>query len=730
MSLIPKISVSLPSKRSESNLSADCNTSANFGELQPTYCRLMMPDQSNHVKVNSLVRLASMPLPTFADLRLRHYHNFVPMSQIWEQFSSYMAKQPYSNGNTTFVPTQTPRFFVRYYWADIIRRFSYISVVHKDDVTKPLSIMTSVNTEGQLFLSVLRRALADNTLRLSTFGQDHSTVAVDVPVFEHFETDLTSGLKTGGFIFADGYKLVADPMRLHSGAIVAADLQKLNTRIDEDSQAVPEAVGVTGADFVEQLSFFDSSNNLVYDDYLLCYKLMPFAKHLRKIVIGLGSQFNPYHFAVEPEVPFKLIAFYKAWFELFRPKREMNFTQTTCWQLIKLLNESVPVDFNEVSSSYSESVCNVFRVFVSNLMRDTFYYFPQDYFGMSTSSVTPGNSSVKSIVSTPIYGDVSDISFGFASHEVNDRNLNEVSNSAPQSSIAVKLAQRLLTYVNKNTVIGRTVRDYLKVHYGVSDDNAPETTGVIRIGVSDLIVKVAEVTSTAPSAEGFLGEYAGIGIGKDSSETFDFHAKEFGYWLTLSCVFPRSGYYQGTLPENKYKDRFEWFTPEFDALGYQVLSRSELMDNYVANSDNFNPNTDYKPNLGFGFVPRYSEIKVGRNIVNGDLSLNGMPSLRPYYLDRRLPEIAIDIKSGRDDLVFGLVQPSYVPTVVFDNFRKLDPSDVLGQFNRLFNITTNWFDHFIIQSSFVVKAIAPWKSLNDSFDTFNEGESAIDVTHS
>lgn len=130
--------------------------------------------------------------------------------------------------------------------------------------------------------------------------------------------------------------------------------------------------------------------------------------------------------------------------------------------------------------------------------------------------------------------------------------------------------------------------------------------------------------------------------------------------------------------------------------------------------------------LLFGFVPRYSNLKVGRNIVNGDLSLHSMKnSMLPYTYDRSLP---VYKKKVSTDGSISLEYPSYLPKYVNDNFRRLDPTDRLGDFNRIFNYTSNDVDHFIIHNIFNVTAIAPFKPLAESFDTVVEDDKVTQVT--
>ena len=143
-SIVPKIRVGLAaSKREKHNLSFDCSTTANIGSVQPTMCREMIPNSKFKVKVSSLVRLASMPLPTFGRMSLRHYHAFVPYVDLWQPFDAMMSGQHYKGySSATFIPNKVPYFTM----ADVlpmIVSFSDISIsntirlIQRIDRSKP-----------------------------------------------------------------------------------------------------------------------------------------------------------------------------------------------------------------------------------------------------------------------------------------------------------------------------------------------------------------------------------------------------------------------------------------------------------------------------------------------------------------------------------------------------------------------------------------------------------------
>lgn len=745
-SLIPKIKIGLAQNRKEKhNLSFDCSTTANIGTIQPTMCREMTPNSKFKVKVSSLVRLASMPLPTFGRISLRNYHVFVPYIDLWQPFDAMMSGQHYTGTNTAnFIPTVAP-YFSMHDIQQFIIDYSNISIAPNDDLDNALTITTTnVDWAGVLYPvgsgegeypdmeKAIKAAQAADLARIQAVWDKIRTSST---IFDN---------QSYGGIFRNGRgSLKQDDYGVLNLGDFYASVKYNDTTLTIGYQGVDGNVGLTTGQTAITTQGADLITVMGSSGYSLLMKFKAPLKRLRTIFIGLGYQFSPYNtdsFAV-----FKLFAYYKAWFTLFRPNREITFVDTSCYQLIKKSSEK-----NGVNVATGLGNNHWWIDFITSLMKDCYYYLPMDYYSMSV--LRPGNSnqdrdfileSGSNPGEGPSYTNSNDqvtVAKQVDSGTPVTNSMVSMQGNGPLSPLTIKLAMRMLTWANKNTVIGRSIREYLKVHFGITDTNAIDDDAVYRIGSSRVNINISDVMSTAENSEGYLGEYGGKGIGYGDSETFDFTADKFGCWITLTVVVPESGYYQGYLKENKHLNRYQFFNPEFDALGYQVLERGEVMDDYNCDSPSWKPRQNYLRTSAFGFVPRYSEYKVGRNIVNGDLSLIGLyNSMGGYTLDRRISAGLIEAASLNIPIStlrsfpkpVKVSPPSFIPSVVYDNFRRIDPTDHLGQYNRMFNVVTNDLDHFIIHAIFDVKAYMPMKSLSNSFDTIDkDDDGSIDVTHS
>lgn len=735
MSIIPKINVGLSGKkRSKMNLDFDNSTTLNVGTVQPTMCREMVPNESFKVKVSSLVRLAPMPVPTFARMSLRHYHCFVPYAELWEPFTAFLSQQSYtSTSGSSFVPSKVPTFPINDIFA-IISTFSDISFypVSPVNVDGPIKITDTDQTDYQSLVSLW------NTLK--SYKEYGSRAGFfNKSVIDYFNR------KAGIYNYHDDYGTTqssnaAGVIRLGGSVLLINNADTLPSSFpgfEDDLFAHgkmcfikdPTAgyVSPDGADFIFQI-----------DNYYVCCKLKAPAKRLRSIFIGLGYNFSPISTLITFNW-FKLFAYYKCWFELFSPNRERTFNETTCYKLIKIMS-------NKNGDSYSFLDTTVLN-FIIDLMVDCYYYLPMDYFGMS---VQRPYDQFYGTIGSPSAVPAQILHSGTNGYNMQTGNFNndgfvsiDSSNDTTAGSgnpvrvrqssdledpVVIRLANRLLTFAGKNTVVGRQIQDYLRVHYGISgSEHHTNDSSVYRLGSSRVQINVSDIMSTADTESAKVGDYAGKGIGYGDSDVTEYTAKEFGCWITLSVIVPESGYYQGYFLENRQNSRYDFFTPEFDALGYQVLERGEI----VSDLDYFNPSVttgvlgSYKPHVAFGFVPRYSHMKVGRNIVNGDLSLPGSESsMSSYYFDRRFPTRRKIKRLGG----YQITAPEFLPTIVSDVFRRIDPTDRLGNYNRIFNYTSNDVDHFIVHNIFSVTAFSPMKPLAESFDTVVEDDKVTQVT--
>lgn len=105
------ISLGKSTKKYLRNTDFDNNTTMDFGFCQPLFCQFLLPDSNISVSAKQLVRLAPMPVPSFARVSLVNKFVFVPWSDLCSYYEAMLSSMPY---NGSFVPTQLPFVYNAY----------------------------------------------------------------------------------------------------------------------------------------------------------------------------------------------------------------------------------------------------------------------------------------------------------------------------------------------------------------------------------------------------------------------------------------------------------------------------------------------------------------------------------------------------------------------------------------------------------------------------------------
>lgn len=105
------ISLGKSTKKYLRNTDFDNNTTMDFGFCQPLFCQFLLPDSNISVSAKQLVRLAPMPVPSFARVSLVNKFVFVPWSDLCGYYEAMLSHMPY---NGSVVPTQLPYVYNAY----------------------------------------------------------------------------------------------------------------------------------------------------------------------------------------------------------------------------------------------------------------------------------------------------------------------------------------------------------------------------------------------------------------------------------------------------------------------------------------------------------------------------------------------------------------------------------------------------------------------------------------
>lgn len=683
----PKISIgSSAKKRYTRKMDFDNNTTMDFGFVQPLLSQRMEANGDIRVSAKQLVRLAPMPVPSFARVAMHSDASFVPTSEVVPYYEAMLSGQSYSVGSTTYKPTALPtttNAFLCY-----LLLFSSRCTVYNF-------------TPG-------------NKTQFSRYVYSSSDTSSNIPV---------SKLPNRVISKMSGATLTFDntiPESLKFGMTNAQDF-------DDNSDVTPES-----ADYIVFTpGIHDGNVKLAF-----CFEFSLEARHLRSIFIGLGYGLNLNDRQPVSIVP--LMSYYKAYFDLYAPQRTSNWLTTSCYKLIKYIEDNYYTTFYPVvSSSVGSPITNISQLILlqslCESLQSCFYTSPDDYLSIHRSSPNISASSVS-----------------FISSGGDNLSLNTSGSALPSYPgnsatylVKLQMLQRLTRYVNKDSIIGKKMSEWLKVHFGADVANSLFKDSY-HLMHSRLDLQINDVFNTADTAGisgsgtgEHLGAYAGKGIGFGDM-SFKFHAPVQGYVFVLATIVPKASVFQGNAPDLYCINNDTIPNPDYDAVGLEATPLGVFRDD---NSLSLHLSGETVTNKTFGFVPRYSGLKIKKNIVNGDMSRRGtFDSMSPYYLDRILTSNLLT--STPKDASKGYYNVSYrsqeLPTAS-EQWRYPCRYSWLGNFDRLFinsgdalqhfDAASNISDNFIVQSIFDVSVTDFMKPLSQSFDTYEESSdtSTVDV---
>lgn len=695
-SLIPKISIGRDTKKgSHFDLSSMTHTTSEIGYVQPTFSKFLVPNSSVRIGTRTGVRLSPLFVPTMGQIDVRHYHDFIPFNTLWFPFDAFITKTNYTlPSGSTYIPDAIPHFSVKALFTFLFNEFGVTDGKWVDLQNDLVCTIYKYDTDSKVYTAIPSSVIN---------GQNNSIFSINDFVLYPRSIYQPNG-DTYVHLSCQGNS---------TGTIRTTPYELLSWHVIP----TPDA-----CDFCYQARYNDPADGVT--PCLITFNFCGCVKRLRTAFLGLGYSFNP--FDTEQVTPLALLAFYKMYWEHFGVNRTFNFFNTNCYKVIKYLSEHIVGDILRFDASSPEA-STLFTKFVVDLANMTYTCAP-DYFSSADVDTQRSASQSGGYKFTSPLSAGSNINHEYgASSEVNvlTKRASPVSTdvsgaqfSTPSVALAQKIAQRLLRFVNKNSVIGREISEILRTRYGVTDIHNTTHEDVIKVGASSCPIEISAVYNNTDSGDMPLGSYAGLGVGSRRSKMFKFHTDTFGIVITMSAVVPKMGYWQGMLRENSdgVNGSFDFYTPEFDALGWQSVRYNELVADRQHSFDFTLPSTD----LGiFGFQPFYSHMKVGHNRCLGDISIPHLrESMLPYTLDRYFPD--------HERFEDGALGTSLLPPNDPQTFR----SGTQGHTNRIFSDYSETDDHVIMQIFFDVKMTAPMKSLSTSYDTWDEeSTSSVEVSH-
>lgn len=419
---------------------------------------------------------------------------------------------------------------------------------------------------------------------------------------------------------------------------------------------------------------------------------------------------------------FRFLAYYRIWLDYFMDSNINDHSQLSSW-------------FNDVIKDGGSLVANA-----TEFLRTRNVCYKKDYF--TTAKLHPQAGSMPSLVGTRLASDLNPglrkIQYNGATLDVNGPN-SQVYKSTVGSSGSneylgqftieeLRAASSLQRYLERNNFVGTKVINQVLAHFGVSP--TPERLDMAEyIGGSNFPVQIGDVTSTTPwQQEEYqtygLGQQAGKGVAASRTETVRYHAKEHGVFMTVMSILPDTGYYQGIPKEFElgvYGDPLDYYTPEFENLGYQEILNKEVWMPGRHSGGSSQLVDDYDPSGIFGYAPRYAFMKFQRDILSGDFvgkfqDPDGMGAIMDsWHLFRKL--------------VYYQSETDQDPLELNNNFVECDRSQ--SDYDRIFQVSNESLDHFYFNIDVDVKATRDMVGFAEpSLDAVNEADGKkIDIPY-
>ena len=436
------------------------------------------------------------------------------------------------------------------------------------------------------------------------------------------------------------------------------------------------------------------TGNVAYDIEALVsgaskkYKLSAKGRQVLKVLESLGYKiiFNDTQDAAYSALP--LLAMAKVYCDWYYPSQYIGTASG--------INEVEGIFNRDVSTFTKLTVTDVAAIF--NLISNGVCY-DSDYFVSAFDNPTGPNTDA------------------FSSITISDpQNLGSVSVSTSgqaegtPSLTGTKISQWLIDglksltdYMKRHQLVGARALDRYLARFGVNL-SAEKMRRSIYLGSDFENIQFGDVMATADTEGASLGNYAGKGIGYGQG-SFDYETDEYGIMIIISSIVPKAGYYQGINRNNMHISKLDYWTPEFDNMGCQAISKSEL---YVPlHKIDSSMTAPALVDGVFGWIPRYAEYKVSRDMLTGDFRYGSINAGSEAWHTMREVDYS---KAG--DIVHDL---TFVQGADAD------------QYSRIFyNTDADAADKFNVIYHFEIASWSPMKALFDTYEFENKGPKVVE----
>ena len=631
-----KVKFNLPQKSYNSKLSFDSNTTFGFGNVQPLFCKFVVPHSKLTINFGQLTRLAPLVVPSFARLKQLNDFVYVPLNKVFPAFDAFLSRNMVSGTVKNYIPDSVPSITNHRLFNLLVAHFSY-SIYKENGSTSWSKALPSVFLLDPVF---------NDKVYFLEFN--HSVPSDPSKV-------------TWDFKFADR--------------------------------------GIT---------FFS--------------RLTQDGRYWYSILKGLGYSLDP--FDDKPVSVLPLLAFIKAFYDCYYVKRYNSWHSSSIYnQINKFYNgdfTGVTIDGHPYNLYKFDPLFSLF-----SQAHDFYLYASIDDSPLQVALDNPINTNYHSM---SVAGDTVAFETSGDNRVLASKNGDDVPTIDEQtiSAESLSLVDRLWHFVSRSSVVGQSVKDWFKVHFGVTPSEDMFDTCTLFASKPN-IININSVIATADGNNGTtssrLGDLAGQAFASKSDKV-SFTCPNFGFVFCLSSVIPLSRVSGGTQPELYNTSYFDFAFPDFDGLGYEVVNQSSLGESgYKGNF--ITPYNESKLTKGFGWLPRLSSYKFLNNFRSGGFAL---PSVIDSYLSY-CEDMVLNNSSNHTN-----VTPS--PVNLKLNFPWRYSNSNFVSFDRIFynQFTPDVYfpdgfidDNFMSQTAFDIDVTSYLKPLSDSYSIESLGKQVLSV---
>lgn len=666
--------------------SASTHITMDFGTVVPGHFERIYQDTEFSVGDRERCILTSLVAPCFGDLSLKSFSYFVPFSALTRNYSAMMAQQSVNRGSSSFIPQSLPSVEMRqlslsvligsqltvYLYNRNTQQYHLYALPANQPVNDSLSNLPSV-----MQVSIANLGLQNN---YSSLGLQNSW-SIDLAKL------LGMGTSTASIPLGNIYPSSFFDARVNHPDSTVPNIDPVGLGEGQYDYVVPVTVNVAGSPPTDV-------------DYILAFRLSSFGRRLRKILIGLGWQFSLT--SVKPFSVMRLIAWYCAYFELFQPKRYKNWEQTNAYQIMQRSDLTASYIWEPFASATSTAY--VFRQFLVFELGSCFYTDPMDFVSAHNvdDTVAPTfQSGVNQALQVSVDNtgvNINDVGSSLPHSGPSSLSGHAFINTTEHGAVDEKILMRLYRTTNVMTLAGRRIEELCRAQ-GLGPDM--EKVKAKFVGSWELDLDIYDLpaqsdTYNKVSEDGKqLGEFGAYGKSTGKHEKVHYKTSEDGYFINLICVVPKGGYCETVDPSATRLGKFGQFNPIFDSLGYQFNTKDETILGSITwqqtGYEDPTGTTDGELTDSFGLAPVCFEKKFGRNVINGDFSLN---SQRNKYAswnlekllttnDHKVQNIQRDASGNETAIVTRMSTPADLP-VAGDVWRYTARYEWLSRFNRIF----------------------------------------------